>query len=239
VSVYTVSNELSILRHALRIARRRGYLAQIPDFAMPTKPEGRQRYLDADEIKRLLAACATSKNPYLSTIVQFALHLGLRKEELMSLTWERCDLSTGRMTVYMTKSGKPRGIPMNGDVYQILVALEPETDKRVGFLFHRKDRARWGAIRTAFRKALDRAEIKGFRFHDLRHTCGSWLAMNGATLIEIKEILGHADIKTTLRSAHLSPGHLRGAVARLEGLTTPQQTAHKLRIEVKSGSTVA
>jgi len=139
----------------------------------------------------------------------------------------------------MTKSGKPRGIPMNGDVYQILVALEPETDKRVGFLFHRKDRARWGAIRTAFRKALDRAEIKGFRFHDLRHTCGSWLAMNGATLIEIKEILGHADIKTTLRSAHLSPRHLRGAVARLEGLTTPQQTAHKLRIEVKSGSTVA
>src|SRR5262249_36205858 len=119
------------------------------------------------------------------------------------------------------------------------VALEPDADKRVGFLFHRKDGARWGAIRTAYQKALDRAEIKGFRFHDLRHTCGSWLAMNGATIMEIKEILGHADIKPTLRYAHLSPGHLRGAVARLEGLTTPHETAQKLHKAVESASTVA
>jgi integrase len=60
-----------------------------------------------------------------------------------------------------------------------------------------------------------------------------------ATLAEIKEILGHADIKTTLRYAHLSPGHLRGAVARLEGLTSPHETAHGPHIEVKSGSSVA
>ena len=239
VSVYTVSNELSVLRHALRIGRRRGYLVQIPDFAMPSKPEGRQRYLDADEIKRLLPACATSKNPYLSAIVQLALHLGLRKEELLSLTWERCDLSTGRVTVYKTKSGRPRGVPMNADVYRILVTLEPDPDKRVGFLFRRKNGARWGQIRTAFQGALERAEIKGFRFHDLRHTCGSWLAMNGATLVEIKEILGHADVKTTLRYAHLSPGHLRGAVARLEGLTTPHETAHELHIEGKIAPSVA
>ena len=227
------------MRHALGIARRRGYIAQVPDFAMPKKPEGRQRYLDVDEIKRLLTACRKSRNPYLTAIVTLAINLGLRKDELLSLTWERCDLSTGRVTVYKTKSAKPRGIPMNAAAYQTLIALEPDADKRVGFLFHRKNGARWGQIRTAFQTALERAEIKGFRFHDLRHTCGSWLAMNGATLVEIKEILGHADIKTTLRYAHLSPGHLRGAVARLDGLTTPEETAHELHIEGKIAPSVA
>jgi len=121
---------------------------------------------------------------------------------------------------------------MNADVYRALVALEPDADKRVGLLFRRRDGARWGQIRTAFQKALERAEIKGFRLHDLRHTCGSWLAMNGATLVEIKEILGHSDIKT-LRYAHHSPGHLRGAVARLEGLTTSTESAHEVHIEGK------
>src|SRR5262249_23221389 len=80
--------------------------------------------------------------------------------------------------------------------------------------------AAWGKIRTAFELALQRAGIKAFTFHDLRHTFASHAVMRGATLQDVKEILGHSTMAMTLRYAHLSPTHLRGAVERLEGLTS-------------------
>jgi site-specific recombinase XerD len=86
-------------------------------------------------------------------------------------------------------------------------------------LFPRRTGTAWGQIRTAFETAVERGKLTGFRFHDLRHTAASHLVMRGATLQEVKELLGHADLTMTLRYAHLSPAHLRGAVERLEGLT--------------------
>src|SRR5262247_2935718 len=83
----------------------------------------------------------------------------------------------------------------------------------------KRDARPWGQIRTAFTKALENAGIKGFRFHDLRHTAASHMVMRGANLVDVKEVLGHADLKMTLRYAHLSPAHLRTAVDRLDGLT--------------------
>jgi integrase len=79
VSAYTVCNELSILRHMLRLARRWGYIDRVPMIELPQKPPHRERYLTEDEIKRLLASCAQSRNPYLSCIVTVALNTGMRK----------------------------------------------------------------------------------------------------------------------------------------------------------------
>src|SRR6266851_8243123 len=219
VSAFTVSNELSVLRHMLRLGRKWGYVEQVPEIELPKKPEGRQRYLDEDEITRLLTACEESKNPYLRTIVTLALNTGMRKGEILGLAWEQVDLSTARLTLYKTKSGKPRGVPINRAVYEALVALEPDAKQRQGLLFKRHDGAAWGQIRTAFAVALKKAKIEGFRFHDLRHTAASHMVMRGATLKKVQEILGHSDFKMTLRYAHLSPSHLRGAVDRLDGLT--------------------
>ena len=218
VSAYTVSNELSVLRHMLRLAKRWGYLDQAPEIEMPRKPEGRLRYLEQDEIVRFVRACESSKNPYLKTIVTIAIHTGMRKAEILGLEWERIDLSSARITLYRTKSGKPRGIPINRAVYEVLIALEPDP-ARQGLLFKKRDQRAWGQIRTAFEKALEKAGIKGFRFHDLRHTFASHAIMRGATLREVQEVLGHSDLKMTQRYAHLSPAHLRTAVERLEGLT--------------------
>jgi integrase len=222
VSAYTVANELAVLRHLLRLARRWGYLATVPEIVLPKRPEGRLRYLEAEEIARLLDACRESRNPYLAAIVTIAVHTGMRKGEILGLEWERVDLATSRITLYQTKSGKPRGVPMNRAVYEALIALEPDPAKREGALFTRRNGSAWGQIRTAFERALDRAGIQGFRFHDLRHTAASHLVMRGATLQEVREILGHADLSMTLRYAHLSPAHLRTAVERLEGLTGPE-----------------
>jgi integrase len=218
VSAFTVANELSVLRHCLRLARRWGYLSTVPEIVLPRRPEGRLRYLDETEIGKLLAACRESRNRYLAPIVTLALHTGMRKGEILGLEWERVDLSTARLTLLQTKSGKPRGVPIGRAVYDALIALEPDPERRRGRVFPSGNDRRGSQIRTAFEAALKRAGIVGCRFHDLRHTAASHLVMRGAALQDVKEVLGHADLRMTLRYAHLSPAHLRGAVERLEGL---------------------
>ncbi len=227
VSAFTVRNELGVLRHMLRLARRWGYIEHVPEIVMPKPPDGRLRYLDEAEIARLLAACRESRNPYLAAIMTIALHTGMRKGEILGLEWERVDLSSARVTLYHTKNGKPRGVPVNRAVYEALIELQPDAAQRHGRLFPNGNDRRGSQIRTAFEAVLKRAGIAGFRFHDLRHTAASHLVMRGASLQEVKEILGHSDLRMTLRYAHLSPAHLRGAVERLEGLT-PVAVAHDL-----------
>jgi integrase len=226
VSAFTVANELTVLRHMLRLGKRWGYLEQVPDVEMPKRPGGRLRYLEQDEITRLLAACRQSRNFYLATIVTLAVNTGMRKGEILGLEWERINFSTSTITLYQTKSGKPRGVPINRSVYDALIALESTPAGRRGLLFTKRDHRAWGQIRTAFALALTRAKIPaGFRFHDLRHTCASWMVMRGASLKDVQEILGHADYKMTQRYAHLSPAHLLAAVERLDGLTSAHGSA--------------
>ena len=100
-----------------------------------------------------------------------------------------------------------------------LTSLEPDAERRAGSVFKRKSGEDWGQIRTSFEKAVERAGLDDFRFHDLRHTAASHLAMCGRPLKEIQEVLGHKSFSMTLRYAHLSPMHLRTAVEALEGLT--------------------
>jgi integrase len=219
VSAYTVANELGVLRHLLRLAKRWGYLDTVPEVILPKAPKGRLRFLDVDEIGRLLDACRASRNRSLHAVVLLAIHTGMRKGELLGLEWERVDLSSARIRLDRTKSGEPRGVPINRDVYEALIALEPDPDRRRGRVFPAGNDRRGSQIRTAFEAALTRAGITGFRFHDLRHTAASHLVMRGASLKDVQEILGHADLRMTNRYAHLSPAHLRGAVERLEGLT--------------------
>jgi integrase len=231
VSAYTLANDLTVLRHMLRLGKRWGYRDDVPEIAMPKKPAARERYLEEAEIDKLLTACAASRNPYLAAIVALALNTGMRKGELLGLTWERIDLTadyglSARLTLYKTKSGKPRGIPLNHDAIATLAGLEATPEARVGAVFKRGNGAEWGQVRTAFATALRRAGIEHFRFHDLRHTFASHFMMRGGSLYDLKEILGHSDIKMTARYAHLSPHHLRTGVERLKGLATAP-TAHE------------
>jgi integrase len=235
VSAWTVHNDLTVLKHMLRLARKWGYIDVVPEIDMPKMPAGRLRFLDEDEIAKLLKASSESRNPYLATIVTIALNTGMRRGEILGLEWERVDLATARITLYQTKSGKPRGIPINRAVYDALVALEPDASKRVGLLFRKRggDGA-WGQIRSAFESVVAKAGLRDFRFHDLRHTFASHLVMRGASLSDVKEILGHADLKMTTRYAHLSPAHLRGAVDRLDGLTPSAQSTKPAQSGVDS-----
>jgi integrase len=225
VSAYTVANELSVLRHMLRLAKRWGYVATVPEVTLPKKPEGRRRFLAEEELRRLLAACEGSRNPHLAAIVTVAVHTGMRKGELLGLEWERIDLASARIVLYDTKNGAPRGVPMNRAVYDVLMRLGPTAEERTGLVFRRRSGLAWGQIRRAFDTAVTKAAIPDFRFHDLRHTAASHMVMRGASLKDVQEVLGHKDFKMTLRYAHLSPAHLRGAVERLEGLASSPPAA--------------
>jgi integrase len=229
VSPYTVCNELSVLRHALHLAKKWGYLDREPTIEFPKKPEGRKRYLTEEELGRLLQACATSRNTSLLAIVVLAVNTGMRKREILTMTWEHVDLTSdyginARVELHQTKNGKPRGVPLNRVCVDVLTELEPNPAQRVGPLFKGRDGMAKTQMRTAFESACKRAGILHCRFHD--HTAASHFVMRGRSLQEVKEVLGHSDFRMTLRYAHLSPKHLRSALEALDGLTPLPATRH-------------
>jgi integrase len=228
VTPSTVNRELAILRHLLRLAEEWGYIAKVPKIRLGREPEGRLRFLAEDEIARLLAACEAKavKSPYLLPVVTVALHTGMRKGEILGLSWERVDFARGVLQLEHTKSGRRREVPMNRAVYDALDGLPGP--KAEGFVFRKRDGRAWGNVRTAFEDACREAKVDNFRFHDLRHTCASWLVMKGRSLKEVQEILGHREFTMTLRYAHLSPDRLRDAVASLEGFSTRSAQSAKI-----------
>jgi integrase len=151
------------------------------------------------------------------------------------LEWERGDLSSARIRLDLMKSGEPPRRPDQPGVYEVLIALEPAPERRQGRLFPTGNDRCGSQTRTAFHMALARAGITGFLFHDLRHTAASHLVMRGGSPKDVPEILGHADLRMTNRYALLSPAHLRGAVERLEGLTTSPECAASAHDLAQSG----
>ena len=158
----------------------------------------------------------------------------MRKGEILGLIWEHVDFARGVLLLEQTKNGRRREVPMNRAVYDALQPLyaaaraalptnAPGTKSAepAGLVFRKRHGdGSWGSIRTAFEGACREAKIPDFRFHDLRHTCASWLVMKGRSLKEVQELLGHREFTMTLRYAHLSPDRLRDAVASLEGFST-------------------
>ncbi len=219
-SAAAVNRPLAALSHLLRLAHEEWeVLPVVPKIRLEKEPEGRIRWLEPDEEARLLAACRASRNLQLANIVTIALNTGLRLSELLGLAWERVDLSRGVIRLEVTKSGKRREIPMRQVVYEILASL-PEP--RQGRVWQQRD------IRKAFENAVEAAKLENFHFHDLRHSFGSWFVMRGGSLQTLKEILGHADLKMTLRYSHLAPDHLRSEMVKTEKV---EQVQHKINTE--------
>ena len=182
-------------------------IAAVPRIRLEREAEGRVRWLEADEEARLLDACRASRNPWLAGIVTVALETGLRRGELLGLTWDRVDLSRAVIRLELTKNGRRREVPMRQAVYDVLASL-PEP--RQGKVWKLRD------IRTAFENAVEVARLDDFHFHDLRHHFASWFMMNGGQLLALKEILGHRSLRMTERYAHLAPEHLRGEMVRTD-----------------------
>lgn len=178
------------------------------------EPKGIVRYLSDEEKGRLLNACRESKYKKLHLLVNFALTSGARKGELVNLRWEDLDIYNRTALIRDTKNGESRVLPLTDSV-----AKELEQFKKVeGLIFHSEIKpSKPFCIRKCWAKALDTAEIYNFRFHDLRHSCASTLVMAGATLYEVSQVLGHKDLKTTARYAHLSTQHKAALINKVFG----------------------
>ncbi|MGA0587256.1 phage integrase [Dyella sp. KRB-257] len=140
-----------------------------------------------------------------------ALNTGMRRGEITQLTWADVDLKAKRVTVRAgyAKSGKARHIPLNSEAVAVLERWKKQQPE--GRLFNLICTAKaWGRL-------MEKAGLEDFRFHDLRHTFASKLVMAGVDLNTVRELLGHGDIKMTLRYAHLAPEHKAAAVEMLVG----------------------
>jgi integrase len=149
---------------------------------------------------------------HLMPMALLALNTGMRRGELTQLRWSDIDLPGARLTVRAgyAKSGKARHIPLNREALSVLKALRADQEGQ-GRLFP------VGSIAKAWDKVVADAKIEDFHFHDLRHTFASKLVMAGVDLNTVRELLGHGDIKMTLRYAHLAPEHKAAAVELLAG----------------------
>lgn len=158
---------------------------------------------------------------HLTPVVLVAVSTGLRRGELLALKWADVDLLGALLTVRgeHTKNARTRHVPLNSDVAAVLKtwrAIHPKADGSA-LVFPGEGGERLGGLKTAWQAVLDAAKpkISDFRFHDLRHTFASKLVQAGVDLNTVRELLGHADLKMTLRYAHLAPEHRAAAVAKL------------------------
>lgn len=159
---------------------------------------------------------ATAFADHLKPLLLLALNTGMRRGELFSLTWECVDVVGASLAVAgdTAKSGKTRHIPLNAEALAVLKGWRKQTNGE-GVIFKSHTGEKFDNIKKSFASVLGAANIQNFRFHDTRHSFASKLVMAGVDLNTVRELLGHGDIKMTLRYAHLAPEHKAAAVARL------------------------
>lgn len=171
---------------------------------VPAFPErnARVRFLSPDETKRLLAAARISVWPRLYLLILLALTTGARRGELLNLRWRSVDLQARVIRIETSKNGEPRTLVLTDAAVAELRRFAGAPDALV--FPGKRDQTRPYVITEAWRRCLKNARIENFRFHDLRHCCASYLAQNGASLLEIAETLGHKTLAMVRRYSHLS-----------------------------------
>lgn len=222
----TVNRYLCALGKALTVAVKEwGWIEDTPMRKVTKLKEGqgRDRFLSLEERDRLLTACQESRNPLLHDLVSLSLLTGARYSELALLKWEDIDFETKRLVFRRTKNGDDRYIPLSEEVEVIFKRLKILKSIEIERVFtpfgNRRNKDRKLSVRGAFKKALEMAGIKNFRWHDLRHTAASYMAMNGATQAELQAILGHRSVVASARYRHFSQEHLRQVISKNTLLT--------------------
>lgn len=221
----TANRYLAVLSHAFTVACKEwGWIETNPVFLVtkPKEPRGRVRFLSDDERARLLAACRESpSSSWLYPLVVLALSTGMRAGEIRALTWDRVNLKQGRILLEETKNGDRRVVPLAGHALQLLKAYAKVRRLDTDLVFPSRRLSKPGApakpvnLQHPWEEALQQAGIEDFRFHDLRHSAASYMLMNGATVAELAEVLGHKTLQMVKRYSHLSEAHAKGLVERM------------------------
>lgn len=216
VSRVTINKELrllkTIIKRAIDLEMYSGKMPKIELF--PDKEKEIVRSLTEEEARKLIEACPEWFKP----VVVFALHTGLRAGEIFSLKWEQVDFAEGVIVLEKenTKTKDYYKVFMNETLKNLLLKLKEEQEEkgiehgyvfvnRFGLPYRYEDKT----YRKVFQTACRKAGIKNFRFHDLRHTFASWVAMCSRDIYAVQKLLNHKDLRTTKRYAHLTENYLK------------------------------
>ncbi len=214
----TVVRYIAALSHVFTIGIKEfGWLESSPvsKIKKPREPSGRVRFLSNEERHQLLSACKDSYSPFLYIVVILAISTGMRQSEIMNLTWQQVDLQRRQIILEKTKNKTCRTIPLANLALELLEQHLHERQLHHQLLFPGKILGKPMDLRKAWTAALQQTGIKNFRFHDLRHSAASYMAMSGSNLVEIGILLGHKRLEVTRRYSHLSQEHISKAVERM------------------------
>jgi len=215
----SINRELATLKKAFNLAVKEWEWCRdnpVSRVSMEREHNQRDRWLSLEEERRLLDACA----PWLHDLVTFALHTGMRMGEIVELTWRGIDFTRRTVTVFRSKNGERRTIPVNDTVLSVLKDKAKLRSLKTEVVFCSKvfTALECGHLRRSFRVALCKAQIEDFHFHDLRHTFATRLVQAGVDLYKVQRLLGHQSPIMRQRYAHHYPESLRDGVELLDRL---------------------
>ena len=221
ISVKTCNDNLGLFKKILNDAVRWGMLKFNPILMVKKMPLNEKdiEFWSQAEVKQFLGYWGSKKNipPFFWAVV-VALYTGMRKGEVLGLTWSAVSFEAGFVTVKQTycreakkmlqrtKSKKIRRVPINSMLRHYLLKLKPLTNSSGYVVFQRHP----DSFRKIFRKMSEEAGIKKIRYHDLRHTFASIFLMSGGNIYDLQKILGHSSVQVTERYTHFLPDHLKG-----------------------------
>ena len=211
----TVNRCLAIIRKMFNLAVDWGFLEnnQIGKVKLFSEKDNlKERILTKEEEIRLLKA----SSKHLKTIIIVALNTGMRLGEVLSLQWNKVNLSGKTIRVEKTKSGRIRIININSNLLDELLKLKKRSGNCVYLFINARTGKPLTTVKTAFKAACRRSGVQGLRFHDLRHAFASRLVEKGVDLITVKDLLGHSSVKTTERYTHSQKEQKKRAVELLE-----------------------
>lgn len=215
----TANRYLAVLSRAFTVCQQEWHWINenpVLKIKRPKENKGRDRYLEKDEITRLLSVCKRSKSQYLYPVTLFALATGARKGEILGLKWKDIDFTRRTATFRDTKNGDTRTIYLSETIVKCLKEEQVKRPTLSAYVFPSGDGTKPADIRGGWENAVQEA---GFGddvvFHTLRHTAISHLAMGGNSSLQISAISGHKSLSQLKRYSHLSTSSTAQALDRL------------------------
>jgi integrase len=204
----TVAKELTLLSHAFSVAIREWgfglHFNPVSRVRKPSDPPARDRVLSDEERDALLTACAGSRNPWIRPVVIFALETAARRGEILSLKW--ADVHLGTATAKVDGKTGPRVVPLSPPCIAMLKGLPRSLNGQVFPVTV-------DALKQAYERAVNRAELQDFTFHDLRHDALTRLAKRGFSVLELRAISGHTTANMLQRYVSIDAGDLARKLA--------------------------
>lgn len=214
ISAATANRYLAIISSMFNKALEWGMATENPARGIKKFKENgpRKRVLSSDELGRFMKALKDEMDSPSGKAIFLLIALGLRKMEVLSLAWSNVDLSRKSLFLPQTKSGVPRYVVINSQALEVLREMQSNRRRDCDWVFPSDSKTgHLHEVRRTFDSILKKAEISNFRLHDLRRSFASTLVNQGVSILQVRDLLGHSDVKTTQIYAHLGTASLEAA----------------------------